>query len=508
MKQKLINFFESTGLSWFVPVTKLIFADEPGVQLKEIVRMLGLPALAMIAFFATWSFMATKIKTSVGQLPGPMFVWSQAKAMWNNHKSENVGKSEFKILEDQRVKFDELLSKRREYESAGKATEAKKVTAQINAELDRVKIKSDSYVPLIKKYSTIHAEAKKEKQDEIDAVRDEYIEAKFYALDENGKTKLDPNGKPKLNEKAASQIAGMSNYRVAVLEGNLANVYQTYHSKFKSLVSKIEKIEGYAAKDLEYAAMEKTPALEKKIKTNEKKRNAFEKQLSRANEYNGNGSIVDYIKLSIITVMFGFIIAAIIAIPVGILCGLSPSFMTALNPIIQVFRPVSPLAWVLITITVVDGIFVGDNALEGDILKNNFLHAGITVALCSLWATLSNTALGVSSVDPDHLNVAKVLKLGWFDRVFKIVIPSAIPFIFTGLRITLGVGWMVLIVSEMMATSHGLGWYIDMEYQNNKAESLANIIVCIFIIGIIGFFLDRIMFTLQKLVSFTDEVSA
>ena len=508
MKQKLINFFESTGLTWFIPLTKLIYADEPGVQIKEIVRMLGLPALALIAFFMTWSFMATKIKTSVGQLPGPSFVWSQAKAMWNNHKSENVGKEEFKQLEEERVKFDKLLTDRRALEEAGKAAEAKKVTAAIDAELERLTAKTESYVPLIKKYSTIHSEAKKKKQEEIDAVREKFIAAKQFAVDEEGNAKLDPNGKPKLNDKAAGKIATMSNFRVAVLEGNLANVYQTYHSKFKSLVGKIERIQGYVAKDAEYAAMEKTPAIEKKIKINEKKRTAFETQLSKANEYNGNGSIIDYIKLSIITVMFGFTIAATIAIPVGILCGLSPSFMTALNPIIQVFRPVSPLAWVLITITIVDGIFVGDRALEGDILKNNFLHAGITVALCSLWATLSNTALGVSSVDPDHLNVAKVLKLGWFDRVFKIIIPSAIPFIFTGLRITLGVGWMVLIVSEMMATSHGLGWYIDMEYQNNKAESLANIIVCIFIIGIIGFFLDRIMFTLQKLVSFTDEVSA
>ena len=508
MKQKLINFFESTGLTWFIPVTKLLFGDEPGLQVKEIVRMLGLPALAMIAFFMTWSFMSTKIKTSVGQLPSPTYVWSQAKAMWNNHKSESVAKDEFEDLEKSRVEIDKLLSERKKFEEAGDVKSAQTTSEKIKVFLDKVKAKAETYKPLIKKYSTIHTEAVNKKNEEIASVRKEFEDKKLFEFGEDGKPLLDANGKPKLHEKAMTKINTMSYYRVAVLEGNLAAVYTTYHDKFNSLASKIEKIEGYVAKGQEYATAEKTPAIEKKIKINDKKRTAFEKQLSKANEYNGNGSIVDYIKLSIITVLFGFMLAAVVAIPVGILCGLSPSIMTALNPIIQIFRPVSPLAWVLITIQVIDGIFVGDRALDGDIIKNTFLHAGITVALCSLWATLSNTALGVSSVDKDHLNVAKVLKLGWFDRVFKIVIPSAIPFIFTGLRITLGVGWMVLIVSEMMATSRGLGWFIDQEYQNNKVESLANIIVCIFIIGIIGFILDRIMYTLQKLVSFSDEVSA
>ena len=132
----------------------------------------------------------------------------------------------------------------------------------------------------------------------------------------------------------------------------------------------------------------------------------------------------------------------------------------------------------------------------------------LTVTLCSLWATLSNTALGVSSVDPDHMNVAKVLKLSWFSKVFKIIIPSAAPYIFTGLRITLGIGWMVLIVSEMIASSQGLGWIIDNFYQNGKVQDMAKIITCLFIIGIIGFILDRIMFTLQKMVTFSDEVSS
>jgi len=508
MKQKLVNFFESTGLTWFVPITKLLFGDEPGLQAKEIVRMLGLPILAMVLFFLTWGYVSTKIKTSVGQLPSPVYVWSQAKAMWSNHKSETVAKNEFKQLEDTRVEIDSLLSERRKLEEAGKLAEADKVTAKIKAFSEKLNAKVESYVPLIKKYSTIHAEAEKKKNDEIAALVKQFKDANQFEYGEDGKALLDADGNPKLNEKAQSQVNGLSYYRVAVLEGNLAIVYDQYHGKLKSLAGKIAKIEGYVAKHKEYLAAEKSEAIDKKIKTNDKKRAAFEKQLSKANEYNGNGSIIDYIKLSILTVLFGFLLAAAVAIPLGTLCGLSSNFATSMNPIIQVFRPVSPLVWVLIMIQIVDGVFVGDLALEGDIFNNSFLQAGLTVALCSLWATLSNTALGVSSVDKDHLNVAKVLKLSWFDRVFKIVIPSAIPFIFTGLRITLGIGWMVLIVSEMIATSRGLGWFIDQEYQNNKVESLANIIVSLFIIGLIGFILDRIMFTLQKLVSFNDEVSA
>lgn len=221
-------------------------------------------------------------------------------------------------------------------------------------------------------------------------------------------------------------------------------------------------------------------------------------------QYTGSPTIVEYVGTSILTVFFGFFMAISIAIPLGVLCGLSKNFTSAINPIVQLCRPVSPLAWVLIVIVIVDGLV----KFEGTIWRNTFIHAAITVCLCSLWATLSNTALGVSSVDKDHLNVARVLKLSPLKKIWKIVLPSAVPYIFTGMRITLGIGWMVLIVSEMMASQTGLGKYIDLLYQNNTNESIAKIIACIFIIGIIGFALDRIMFVLQRAVSFGQEVSA
>lgn len=258
---------------------------------------------------------------------------------------------------------------------------------------------------------------------------------------------------------------------------------------------------------LEHHKIEKVKKKEhfaKEAKRKVKYETSFPDKTYEASQYTGQSTIVDYVGTSLFTVFFGFFLATLIAVPVGILCGLSRNFMAAINPIIQICRPVSPLAWVLIVIVIVDGLV----QLNGDILKNTFLHAAFTVCLCSLWATLSNTALGVSSVDRDSLNVAKVLKLSWFKTVFKIVLPSAVPYIFTGLRITLGIGWMVLIVSEMMASQKGLGHYIDLLYQNNNNESLSKIIVCIFIIGTVGFVLDRGMFLIQQRVSFGDEVTA
>jgi len=127
--------------------------------------------------------------------------------------------------------------------------------------------------------------------------------------------------------------------------------------------------------------------------------------------------------------------------------------------------------------------------------------------MCALWPALVNTALGVSSIDPDHLNVAKVLRLGFWSRLFKIIIPSSLPLVFAGLRISLGVGWMVLIAAEALSSSDGLGKFVWDEYQNGSSQSFANIILACFVVGIIGFFLDRIMIILQRFVSFDESAS-
>ena len=488
MKQKLINFLELTGLTWFVPIVRLCSGDDTREQLEDLFRQITLPLTALLIFFFAWSYFSPRIKTSVGQLPGPSFVLSQADAMWQTHKSEKINKEEFEKTEIIRQSFAKIVAS--DQDNKKKASDLKNL--------------SDEYAANVANYSTLIADNKKIVND-AEAIKLSQIKA--IQGDKILSGSVDGGAKSTLTESEEAAIANIKNTRVAVYAGNVARIYQSSQGSLNSVLKSAEKLESYYTKEAVILASAPTDQ-EKQLASNQKKIKAFEKRISKPKEYISNGSIIDYIKLSITTVLFGFFLAAFIAIPMGILCGLSPSIMTALNPLIQTFRPVSPLAWVLITIQIIDGIFVGDQALTGEVLKNTFLHAGITVALCSLWATLSNTALGVSSVDPDHMNVAKVLKLSWFDRVFKIVIPSAIPYIFTGLRITLGVGWMVLIVAEMMATSRGLGWFIDQEYQNNKVESLANIIVCIFIIGIIGAILDRIMSIFQKLVSFNDEAAA
>src|SRR5690606_39756603 len=130
--------------------------------------------------------------------------------------------------------------------------------------------------------------------------------------------------------------------------------------------------------------------------------------------------------------------------------------------------------------------------------EKSFISSAFTVALCSLWPTLVNTALGVSSIEKDHMNVARVLNLSSSTRIRKIVIPSALPYIFAGLRISLGVGWMVLIAAEMLAQNPGLGKFVWDMFQNGSSQTLAQIMVAVFTIGIIGMGLDRIMIILQR----------
>jgi nitrate/nitrite transport system permease protein len=211
--------------------------------------------------------------------------------------------------------------------------------------------------------------------------------------------------------------------------------------------------------------------------------------------WTGKPTFVDQIFTSLKTVFAGFLLATLVAVPVGILCGLSKGVQAALNPIIQVFRPVSPLAWLPIVTLVVSAVYV---TTEGALFQKSFLVSAITVTLCSLWPTLINTAVGVTSVDRDLLNVSRVLQLSWATKVRRIIVPSALPYIFTGMRLSLGVGWMVLIAAEMLAQNPGLGKFVWDEFQNGSQESLSRIMVAVLAIGLIGFLLDRMMLAVQQ----------
>ena len=216
-----------------------------------------------------------------------------------------------------------------------------------------------------------------------------------------------------------------------------------------------------------------------------------------ARRYTGAPTFFDQILTSLATIAAGFLLASIIAIPIGILCGMSPTMYQALNPIIQVFKPVSPLAWLPLVTMVVSALYVTQDPM----FEKSFLNSAITVTLCCLWPTVINTTVGVSSVSKDLLNVSRVLRLNWFTKTVKIVLPSAMPMMFTGLRLSLGIGWMVLIAAEMLAQNPGLGKFVWDEFQNGSSNSLARIMVAVLVIGGIGFLLDRGMLMLQRAVS-------
>ncbi len=218
-------------------------------------------------------------------------------------------------------------------------------------------------------------------------------------------------------------------------------------------------------------------------------------------------TFIDQTWRSIGTVFVGFLIATLIAVPLGILCGMSPIFNAAMTPLIQIFKPVSPLAWLPIASIVIIWWHNGDHADQAW-FSRAFLISATTVSLCSLWPTLVNTALGVASVNQDYLNVAKVLNLSWWQTLTKIVIPASLPLMFAGLRISLGVGWMVLIAADMLAQNPGLGKFIWDMFQNGSNTTYARIAVAVFVIGIVGFVLDRIMICLRNLVSFGNTAMA
>lgn len=213
--------------------------------------------------------------------------------------------------------------------------------------------------------------------------------------------------------------------------------------------------------------------------------------------YTGKPTFFDQIFTSLGTVFAGFIVATIIAVPIGIISGLSQTFYNAINPLIQVFKPISPLAWLPIVTIIVSAVYVSADPT----FSKSFIISALTVTLCCMWPTLINTAVGVASVDRDLINVSKVLQLNSLTKVWKIVLPSAIPMIFTGLRLSVGIGWMVLIAAEMLAQNPGLGKFVWDEFQNGSSNSLGRIMVAVLVIGIIGFVLDYLMLTLQKFIS-------
>jgi nitrate/nitrite transport system permease protein len=178
---------------------------------------------------------------------------------------------------------------------------------------------------------------------------------------------------------------------------------------------------------------------------------------------------------SLARVFGGFALAIAVGVPVGLLIGMSKSAYTAFNPYIQILKPVSPLAWLPLALFV---------------FKEVNTTAIFVIFVTSIWPIIINTALGVRSVSEDYLNVARVLQLTAFERVFQIILPVAVPFIFTGMRLSLGIAWLVIVAAEMLTGGVGIGFWIWDEYNN---LNYSHIIIGIILIGVIGYILDALM---------------
>jgi nitrate/nitrite transport system permease protein len=178
---------------------------------------------------------------------------------------------------------------------------------------------------------------------------------------------------------------------------------------------------------------------------------------------------------SLIRVAKGFLLGALIATPLGFLLGLSKAFNRMFDPVIQVLRPISPLAWLPL------GLIV---------FQKSEPAALFTIALCSMWPTVINTMAGVKAIPQEYWNVAKVLRLTGFQTFTKVLLPATLPHMFTGYRLSLGIAWLVIVASEMLTGTPGIGGFLWQEY---NSLIYAHILLCILTIGIVGFLLDRMM---------------
>jgi len=185
-------------------------------------------------------------------------------------------------------------------------------------------------------------------------------------------------------------------------------------------------------------------------------------------------------------VMTGYLLAALVAIPVGFLIGMSPLMQKALDPFIQVLKPISPLAWMPLALF---------------ILKDSEVSSVFVIFICSIWPMLINTAFGVSSVKKDYINVARTHELGKLRTALLVILPAAAPTILTGMRISIGIAWLVIVAAEMLVGGTGIGYYVWNEWNN---LDLTSVVFSILMIGIVGMILDLMLARATKLVQYVE----
>ena len=189
---------------------------------------------------------------------------------------------------------------------------------------------------------------------------------------------------------------------------------------------------------------------------------------------------------SIARVAIGYLIAVIIAIPLGFLIGMSPLLNKALDPFIQILKPISPLAWMPLALYTI---------------KDSGLSAIFVIFICSVWPMLLNTAFGVSAVRKEWINVARTLEVGMFRRAFTVILPAAAPTILTGMRISIGIAWLVIVAAEMLVGGTGIGYFVWNEWNN---LDISNVVIAILMIGLVGMLLDQVLARVTRLVTFPE----
>jgi nitrate/nitrite transport system permease protein len=192
------------------------------------------------------------------------------------------------------------------------------------------------------------------------------------------------------------------------------------------------------------------------------------------------------IAYSLFRVMAGFLLAAVVAIPLGFLIGMSPLLNAALNPFIQVLRPVSPLAWMPLALYTI---------------KDSSISSIFVIFICSIWPMLLNTAFGVASVRREWLNVARTLEAGTWRTAFRVILPAAAPTILTGMRISIGIAWLVIVAAEMLVGGTGIGYWVWNQWNN---LSIADIVIAILMIGLVGLSLDRLLGLVARAVAWAE----
>jgi nitrate/nitrite transport system permease protein len=189
---------------------------------------------------------------------------------------------------------------------------------------------------------------------------------------------------------------------------------------------------------------------------------------------------------SIARVLSGYLLAVAMAIPIGFLIGMSPLMSRALDPFIQVLKPISPLAWMPLALYTI---------------RDSSISAIFVIFICSVWPMLINTAFGVATVRREWLNVAKTLEMGPGRTAWRVILPAAAPTILTGARISIGIAWLVIVAAEMLVGGTGIGYFVWNEWNN---LSITNVITAILFIGLVGMALDQLMAQLQRMVAYAD----